>query len=81
VRAEATRLYLEALEPPRGFPVPKKERIKPARAVKGTIDSGMMLRLPADLRKRLKAAAAAEGLSAAEWVRRAIEAILPPQGG
>ena len=51
--------------------------MKPKRAPKGSIDSAILLRLPADLRERMVKAAAAEGLSIAEWVRRAIQAILP----
>lgn len=55
-------------------------RRPPKRAPKGSIDaaSALLLRLPAELRQRLDRAAAREGLSAAEWVRRAIEAALRP---
>jgi hypothetical protein len=52
---------------------------KPGRAPKGSIDSGstILLRLSADLRTRLDKAAKKEGLSVSEWIRRAVEAILP----
>lgn len=53
-------------------------RTPPKRAPKGSIDPGstLLLRMPKELRERLDAAAKREGLSAAEWVRQAIDALL-----
>jgi predicted DNA-binding protein len=51
--------------------------VKPARAPKGSIATALLVRLSADLRDRLDREARREGLSAAEWVRQAVEAALP----
>jgi len=53
-------------------------RTPPKRASKGSISGYILIGFPADLRKRLDAAAKKEGLSMAEWVRQAIAALLPP---
>lgn len=51
--------------------------MKAKRAPRGSISGAMLLRLPEELRARLYAAAEAEGLSVAEYVRQAVEAVLP----
>lgn len=41
------------------------------RAVRGSIEARLLLRLPADLAKKSRAAAKREGVSLVEWWRRA----------
>jgi predicted DNA-binding protein len=53
-------------------------RQPPKRAPRGSISNVILLRLSKDLRARLDAASKREGLSVAEYVRQAVEAILPP---
>jgi predicted DNA-binding protein len=53
------------------------KRTPPKRAPKGSIASAKLLKLPAELSARLEREARREGLSASEWIRRAIEAALP----
>lgn len=43
----------------------------PKRAVKGTIDMAVLVRMPESLHRQVERAARQEGLSVAEWLRRA----------
>lgn len=49
-------------------------RQPPKRAPKGSIDSALPLHLPDELKDRIRRAAARDGLSMAEWIRRVIVA-------
>ncbi len=46
------------------------------RAIKGTINTALLLRLPATLRKRIEEEAQLAGLSASEWIRQALDHVL-----
>jgi predicted HicB family RNase H-like nuclease len=48
----------------------------PKRAKKGSIDSAVLVRLPDELRGRADRAAKKQGLSLAEWIRRAMAAFM-----
>ena len=52
-------------------------QIQPSRAPKGSIEVSHTMRWPADTLACIKQEAERQGVSAAEWVRRACEAILP----
>jgi len=51
--------------------------MRPVRAPKGTIDSVLLIRLTAPMRKGIERAAKAAGLTLVEWIRQAIAARLP----